>query len=230
MKNQPKHVVPIHREKEVEVSVIILGGNAGYKMRTCGSSSLIKIKDKMLIEYQIDVLKQKFVNPDIILVTGFDSDKVIKNRPSTVRIVENQLEGTNEVEQLRLALNNVINDAILVIGGDILFDFRTLTYLDLNITCLVGERLNMMPSNSVGLTIDSSKATMMGHGIQPKWCHISYFRDKELKILKQLCSDRSKNKMFLFEIINTILDKTPIKVVEPQGSKIIKINNENINR
>lgn len=228
-----RHTVPTRGPKELDdnnTTVIILGANVGYRMKSYGPQSMFKIGDKTLIEHQVDIIRKKLPRCDIILVTGYYADKVIKNRPAGIRIIENVMyEQTNEAEQLRLAFNNMITNTAIIVGADILFDFNTFKAVALEQSCLLVDNKNMISKDNIGVTVVNGEVTIMNYSLPTKWCHIALLTDKELKFVKALCNDRSHTKFYFSEILNLLLNKYTLKAIEPQANSISKLDSsENI--
>lgn len=210
------------------VTVIILAANINYGMKSYGAKSLINVNSKeTLIEYQIRIIRESFVNPDIIIVVGFSADRVIKKCPSNVRIVENiNFENTNEIEQLRLALNCSIYENALIIKDDVIFNVSTLKNVVNDRSFVVYDSQGQIDSNNIGINVINGFATFFTHESLNKWCHITYLINKELKIIRGICNNREKAKLYLFEALNLMLEKTEkIHAIEPHNMKILKIDN-----
>ena len=223
------HVVPARRNfnNRNDITIIILAANIGYGMKSYGPKTLFNINDKeTLLEYQINLLQTTFVNSDIILVVGFMADRIIRKCPPGIRIIENQLyETTNEVEQIRLALNCTLTDNVLIIKDDIIFNQETLNSITRNKACLIYDSKNQIDEDNIGLTVVNDQATIFAYGASNRWCHIIYLTQKEIKILKSICSKRNIEKLYLFEVLNILLEKVgKINAIEPQGMEITKIN------
>src|SRR6266480_1865662 len=90
------------------LSVIILSASAGYRMRSYGPKCLLKDKYGLtLLENQTQIIRQNYSNSEIIVVGGFEIDKVYRNKPQNVHLVESSnFEQTNEVEEARLGIMN----------------------------------------------------------------------------------------------------------------------------
>ena len=79
--------------------------------------------------------------------------------------------------------------------------------------------------SEIGVTVNKGLATRMGYGLDDKWAQISYFTGKELKLLRSVCKNRERSKMYTFEIINEVLDSGgQLKAVEPKDMKIKDID------
>jgi choline kinase len=210
------------------LTVIILAANIGYGMKSYGPKTLLAVNEKeTILEYQISLVRSCFPKADIILVVGFLADKIIRKCPPGIRVVENQLfENTNEATQLRLALNCAMTDSILVIKDDIIFNNDTLTEISKGQSCLIYDSKHQLDEENIGVNVVDGKATAFAYGLPNKWCHIAYLTSKELKAVKALCNNKDNCKLYLFEILKLLLDRTDgIRAIEPTNMEIIKIDN-----
>lgn len=222
-------VVPVRRDfhDRSDITVVILAANIGYGMKSYGPKTLFNINDKeTLLEYQINILQTTFPKCEIILVVGFQADRIIKKCPPGIRIVENQLyETTNEVEQIRLALNCTLTENVLIIKDDIVFNAETLRSITRDKSCLIYDSKNQIDNENIGITVVDDVATIFAYGINTKWCHIIYLTKKELNILKSICNRRNLERLYLFEVLNTMLKRIgKMKAIEPQAMEISKID------
>lgn len=222
-------VAPVRRHtySRTDTTIIILAANIGYGMKSYGPKSLININDdETLLEYQLNLVQTSFPNSDVILVVGFSADRIIKKCPPGIRIVENQLyETTNEVEQIRLALNCTLTDNVLIIKDDIVFNQDTLHNISRENSCIIYDSNNRIDSNNIGVTVVNNYATFFSYDIDTKWCHILYLTQKENKMLKSLCNRKDRAKMYLHEVLNLMLNRVgKIRAIEPTNMEIIKID------
>ncbi len=210
------------------ITVIILAANIGYGMKSYGPKTLLSVNEKeTLLEYQINLIRTVFPKADIILVVGFLADRIIRKCPPGIRIVENQLyENSNEVTQLRLALNCTLTENVLIIKDDIIFNAETLKEISKDKSCLIYDSTGQIDSDNVGVTVVDGHVTTFAFDVPNKWCHIAYLTVKDLKSIKSICSNRDNSRLFLFEALNMLLDKIDqIKAIEPRNMEIIKIDN-----
>lgn len=214
-----RYMAPSKRGTQDKKTVIIIASNPGYRMKTFGPKCLLRDKKGIsILEHQISTIKTFYPDCDIIIVSGFESDKIARLRPSYARLVENQLyETLNDVEDIRLAINNTCGSNATIIYGDIFFSQNVLNYLKHESCMLVDNSERMLPSD-VGCTIIDNKLSIMSLGLQEnKWAKIATFGGKEFKLLKQFVNDRENNKMFLFEAMNFVCDKGGIIKTEVIG-------------
>jgi NDP-sugar pyrophosphorylase family protein len=197
---------------ETLVTFILLCDMPGYRMKSYGSTSLINIKDKKLIDFQIEAINQSFKKNEIIICTGFDAHnlcKYIKNKYSqyNIRIVENQLFNTcNSCESLRLCLNNINNSKIFVIDGSLFFTTDIFNTVDLNRDFLLIED---KPSENLEIGVNVNEINIIEHfsyGAQRIWSEIIYFTKKEVldSLRRLLYNEEYKNKL-IFELFNDLL-------------------------
>ena len=235
-----KSVTTIRKHKDSEnVGFAILSAGVGSRIKTYEPRSLIKIKDKNLIDHQIDAIQAKFKEPEIICVFGPSISRIVKNVRGNIRVVENQnYETTNNSESLRLALNNSVKNSLMFIHGDIMIDETFFNSLDFNKSFVVYEDRGMMDEKEVGLTIMKNKATILSYGLEEKWCQAAFFKGKEIKLLRSIFNTFTKHdkKMLTFEVINKIIDSGgTFHAQKLEKSKILEIDcikdikNENIN-
>jgi len=240
MSSYSKSVTTIRKHKDSEnVGFAILSAGIGARIKTYEPRSLLKIKGKTLIDHQIDAIKSKFKDPEIIGVFGTSVPRIVKNVRGKIRVVENQkYDTTNNSESLRLALNNSIKNSLMFIHGDILIDETFFNSLNFNKSFVVYEDQGMMDEKEIGLTIMKNKATILSYGLDQKWCQAAFFKGKELKILRNIFAGFTKydKKMLTFEVINKVIDSGGVfQAQKLQKSKILEIDcikdikNENIN-
>ncbi len=85
---------------------IILSAGTGRRTKNYGNKSLIAYGNKRIIDHQVEAIKSAYgTNTDIILVTGYMSDKVVRDVQG-LRLVENPFfDSTHIVESMRKGIN-----------------------------------------------------------------------------------------------------------------------------
>lgn len=216
------------KKHSVHMSVAILSAGSGQRIKSYEPRSLLKLGDKTLIDYQVELLRNNFKNPDIIVTVGIHANKIIKKTDRNIRIVENQLhEHTNSFESLRLAVNNSISDSILFLHGDLLFNKKTLSGLSYNKSFVLVDRDNQFNEREAGVTIVNKKASIFSYGLPDKWCQIAYLTGREFAMLQQICykNNPDHKKMLTFEVLNSIINKGgQLFCYEPPNMKIREID------
>jgi hypothetical protein len=193
-------------------------------MKSYGPLPLISIVDQRLIDLQIQAVQQTFSNFEIILCAGFDTEKIckyIRNKYNNIniRIVENQLfNNSNSCESVRIALNNTLNNKILICDGNLLFSHNVLSLINHNQTCVLVES-NPCENLEIGINIDDKfEAQYFSFGAYKTWSEILFLHNQEIieAFRKIVVNPDNKNK-FIFEALNEILkSKYKIKCISNQ--------------
>jgi choline kinase len=229
----PKHtrfIAPTKRDENKHpksLSVIVPVAGIGYRMKSYGPKCLLKISENhSIISRLIDNINTVFSKEEIIVCVGFEADRVMQNLPASVRVVENQkYEDTNTTESLRLSLNNSVSDSVLIIHGDLVFNPVTIQCFDRTQSSVIVDSIGQIRDDETGVTIVNEEAMFFAYGLSCKWGQIAYFVGKELNLLKKVCSDRNKSKMYTFEILNEIIQLGGrFKSIEPRNMKIYEVD------
>jgi choline kinase len=220
--------------KEEEIGIIIPAAGLGKRMKSRGPKPLIKITENItILQNQIKNIQDSFVNHKVVLVCGFEADKLMNAAPSSLVKVENEFyEDTNVARSIGIALRVISAvERVLIIYGDLVFDQRALEVLDYN-TSAIFALGKFIGEEEVGCVInDKGNLEHMMYDLPHKWAQISYFQGKELSYLKEVVWNRNNNKLFGFEIINQVIEKggqfrcdyiEDIKIVDVDTSKDIQ--------
>lgn len=207
------------------VGVIILAEEMGYRMKSYGPKCLIETKTGTILSDQIKIINRIFHNPDIVILAGFEADKIVKKSPKGVRIVENQLyKETNSVEGLRLCFNNIDNNSVLILSGDLIFNEHALNSISSEGSCVVIDSKNRLSDDEIGVSTSKNRVLNFAYGLDSKWCGIVFLQGEELEMAKKFCV-RDKSKMCSFEVLNYIINNGgKIRHIEPQNLDLIKIS------
>lgn len=203
-------------------SFVILSAGRGRSSRNYENKSLIQHKGATLVRHQINTIRSKYGDKsDIILVTGYDSENVIK-RVSGVRIVENpHFDTTDVVESMRIGINACCSSSIFFIHGDMIFSPSFISIPDVNHIWLPIDVHKRLSKTSLGITSYDDVGTYMSYGLPNKWCQISYFPSSKFKWLKTELSKTNKTEP-CFGFFNKIMDETKVKTFEPDLRGFIK--------
>ena len=209
------------------ITVIIPAAGTGRRMKTYGPKPMINIGKKTILQRQIDIIKEYFKSVRFIIVTGFESDKLIQSSPKDFIKLENELyKETNVARSVSIALNAVESDRVLVLMGDLVFSKEAIGMLDYSSSCTSASIDNHREAE-VGCIISKNGVLLnMMYDLELKWNQIVYLQGKELKLFKEACTKRRNKKLFLFEIINKVIDKGgKIKCIINDKIKVIDVDN-----
>jgi len=189
------------------MSIIILCGNMGYRMKSYGPKALLAFSDgSLLIDRLLENVSVCFPQGEIIVGVGFEADKVMARLPQGVHVVENQLyEDTNDLEEVRLCLNAATKDNVLIINGDLTFNNIALDKIAKHGSSIVVNE--NMGENEIGVTTVDELATIFAYDLPLKWCNIVHLTGKELVAFKKICKDRERGRWYIFEALNQIIQK-----------------------
>jgi choline kinase len=216
-----KHIKKIHEKiEDIIIYVIIPSAGFGRRMKSYGCKSLLNIKNEKLIDIQINLINKNLPNNEIILITGFDTERLMNNSPNNIIKIENEkYYENNVVRSIDIGLRATKdNDHILIVFGDILFNEFVLENINFSESSIIIS--NHMSDNEVGCNInEKGYLEYMMFDLPNKWGHIVYLTAKELLLFKKLTWNKQSDKKFCFEIINEIIN---------QGGKFKCLVNKNI--
>tara|TARA_R110002012_G_scaffold319935_2_gene541854 strand:+ start:1558 stop:2259 length:702 start_codon:yes stop_codon:yes gene_type:complete len=216
----------IKKSHEDEITVIIPAAGRGRRMKSYGPKPLINIGSCTILERQIDMVKSIFPNAKFIIIAGFEADKLISSTPKGFINLENELyEQTNVCRSVSIALNAVDTERVLIIMGDLIFNDKALSTLDFHKSC-ISANIDENRAREVGCIVsaDNMLSNMM-YDLDLKWNQIIYLQSKELDMFKRICKKRKNSKLFLFEIINKVIDKGgKIKCVVNDQVRVIDVD------
>lgn len=189
-----------------EIDIIIPCAGLGKRMKSYGPKPLIKIKDnKTILDNQLKIIKKFFPNSNIIMVCGFERDHLMNSSPQEIMKIENEhYETTNVVRSLGLALRCVKRD-VMVIYGDLVFNEECLKVMNLNKSSVLAG-YNIMSDSEIGCIDNQGYLQNMMYDLPNKWGQIAFFKNKELKLLKEICWKKENFNTFGFEAINQIIN------------------------
>lgn len=214
-------------------TIILICDNPGYRMKSYGPTCLIDlIKNKKLLDLQVDVIKKIFDNFEIIICAGFDVDKISKYVRSkykdiNIRIVENQLfENTGPCESIRLAINNTNNNKIFILDGGLIFEKNIFNHFNFDISSILLEEYPC-ENLEIGANINENKQvehlSFGGHKI---WSEILYLNNEMIiESLRKIINSAEYKRKFIFEALNELLKTNNKLSYHINKTKINKISN-----
>ena len=216
-----KHVKKIHEKTcDVLMNVIIPSAGVGRRMKSYGCKSLLTIRNEKLIDIQIKHIENTFAKHEIILITGFDSDRLMNHSPSNLIKIENEkYYENNVVRSICIGLRATKdNNHVLIVFGDVLFNKDCLEHIDVNQSSIIIS--NHMGDGEVGCNINTKgNLEHMMFDLPNKWGHILYLTGKELTLFKKMVCNKNLERKFCFEIINDVVN---------MGGKFKCITHDNI--
>ncbi len=210
------------------LSVIIPAAGIGSRMKYYSPKPLIELRrQQTVLGRQVSLVKEEYPDAEVIAVLGFEAEKIIKQLPNDVKIVENErYHETNVVRSIGLALRIVPPDNdVLIVYGDLVFNATTIHNLTSNGSVAVVDKRKQLDCDEVGVTVVDGRATQFNYGLPDKWAQILFLADKELELFKQVAWDAARKRWYGFEAMNEVIERGGIiKVSAPRRMKIVELD------
>ena len=210
-----------------KLTVVLLCAGNGRRMKSHGSKSLIQLtSDENIIQRQIRVITTRYPKAEIIVVVGFQAEKVIKCIPKGVKIVENEMfDDTSSVRSALLALRICSNNNLLLINGDMVFDAKAIEIASSRVSAVLVDNTGKIAKEKVGLNIIGSFAGFFSYGFPNKWGQLAFLTKKEFEMFTTLCEDRDKKRILMFEVFNFMIEKDcSLKCLYAKDINLIEID------
>lgn len=203
MSNSIRNVAKIKKVNK-EITVIILAASESRHMSYYGCRSLIDIpNDKTIIEIQLRALENLKIR-DIILVGGYECDKLFNKTPHNIIKVENpNYKDNNVCKSISLGLRAARgNDNILLVPGDVIFNNISSKFNE----SFVNITQNIKHNEDVGCLINDKYVDNFSYGEENVTNCLSFFTGRELEILTKFAHNRTNNNCLFIEIFNHIIN------------------------
>ena len=147
------------------MKVVILAAGKGARLGKTHPKTLTTLIDgKSILSHQIEGLCQYVNIRDIFVVVGYKKDMIMEAFPDLSYIDNKNYNETNTSQSLLIALNQLSDEDILWLNGDIVFDYRVIgRLLKYRGSCLavntskVGDEEIKYQTNEMGHVIEISK-------------------------------------------------------------------------
>lgn len=209
-------------------NAIILIQEITKGMKSIGSKALLELyKNTSILEYQIQYLKKFYYPINIYICTGFEHEKIVNTTQKYKNVYysfNEKYETDNQVGSLIKCLKeyDTINNAIVFSNGFIPIDKIKINKNESSIQ--VTDQPSKIPFQ-IGST-DHNHLSYLFYGLPYKWTEFIYLNTESINQTIELTEKKNYCKMFLFELINILLDHgIEIKIEHTQKNIPIKINN-----
>ena len=208
--------------------VVILTPEITKGMKSIGSKALLVSYSKMaLIEYQIKYIRQYYPNSKITVLAGFEHDKIRKKIAKyNIRCSYNKdYEQNNQAASVLLFMKTHNPGSLLIINGGVLLR----SPLNCSTTSIYTIKTNLDHHRfDIGIAENTSSKTIqyLFYGLPTKWIECIFLNKESLSLIIQLADKISMDNLFLFELINLLLEKNlAILNIPIQSTSVLKINN-----
>lgn len=230
---QIKNNVKKSKQCDDLISIVLFCDFPGYRMKSYGLTCMIDIdENNKLIDYHIASIQEYFKNYEIIICTGFDSEKICKHitqkyYKKNIRIVENpNFEKTGPCESMRLALNNINNNRILIMDGNLIFEHQIFESFNTSTSSIFLTEENINGLEVCANINENGYVEHFSYGGQKPWSEIIFLHGKPVvETLRKIVNNKECKRKLVFEAFNEILKYSHKIKCEIKKSNIKKINN-----
>jgi hypothetical protein len=200
-------------------------------MKSFGPKSLINIRGYTLIEHQIELIRTIYKHNPIYLLTGFESERIKKTISSSahkknIHFLENkQYDTSSQIASIVSYIEQRESNkgAIFINNGIITrFNFSKMLKPSQNTLFLIKGKKNNF---NIGC-LNPDKVEYLFYDLPFLWSECLYLTDSALDLVKQTILPHELKTLFLFEMVNKLLDRSIVfnNIYIPK-SQITKINN-----
>jgi choline kinase len=209
---------------EDNIDVVILGAGAGRRIKSFGSKSLFPVKGTTLINYQIQTIKTAIPSADIVVVLGYEIDKIYKQIPKHVRVVENKdYESTTSTRSAFIGVRACSNDNVLIVNGDIFFNEKIFEICTNESSVLI-DKNKMISSGKLGVIVDNGYVSCFNFDIEVKWGQAFSLCGNDIDSFQKICAD-TKQEVIISEILEMMVNRNiHLKTIEPKGIQLVEID------
>ncbi len=210
-----------------DIAIIIPAAGIGRGMKSYGSKSLIELGDgRSIIRRQIDVIRTVHRAADIIVVVGFEAEKVVRALPAGIRAVENEsYEHSGVARSILMGLRASNARRVLIVYGDLVFNRECLLGFPKNKSAIVTDTVGLIRPDDVGVNLDSGMAVHFDYGLDTKWGQIAQLTGRELHLYKSIASHQDARRLLGWEIFNRVVDRGgEFQAHEPRDMKLVEVD------
>ncbi|REK54562.1 MAG: hypothetical protein DWQ49_11045 [Bacteroidetes bacterium] len=184
---------------------IILSAGTGRRTKNYGNKSLMPYGNKRIIDHQIETIKLAYgSSTDIILVTGYMSEKVVRDVQG-LRLVENPFfDSTHIVESMKRGINACLESNVFFIHGDLIFSQSFIKPPSQDNICVPIDRNSRLDKTAVGVITNTDCIQNFSYGLPDKWSQIAFFPKSVFNHIKTKLNNTDNN-MSSFEFMNELI-------------------------
>ena len=164
-----------------------------------------EIYKQQYINHQINNILKIYKQAKIMVVGPCEHITTIKNKK--VRYVHHALEPMTNTGEMLQEILHYINDniSLAIMNASMFFDPVIMSTIDMKKSSMIINRYKKFESK-IGCTIVNDKIDFVFYDLNNKLCEFLYIHKKDIPKLKQVISDQVSKRMYLFEIINTLIN------------------------
>lgn len=164
-----------------------------------------KIYKAKFLDYQISSILNTYNRSKVFVVGSWSEDFKMKKIPRVKYIKYD----TNDLSNIGLAINKSIkyisNASLAIMNIEMFFDHKILSKLTMKNNAIIVNKNNKFCSK-IGCTIENNKVSFIFYELENKVCEFVYIHKNSLDNFKQIIEDKVSNNMYLFEILNILIE------------------------
>lgn len=210
-----------------DLSIVIPAAGLGRRMKSYGPKALIELRrGQTILGRQIAILRSHFPSADVVVVVGFEADRVLRTLPPDVISVENELHSvTNVARSLDLGLRACPARSVLIVYGDLVFTPETFACMPEGRSAAWVDTAGRIRDQEVGVNVQDGEVTHFSYGLGPKWAQIALLTGKELALFRKAASAPGRRRYFGFEVFNDVIDRGgSLLAHEPEGMHLVEVD------
>lgn len=201
------------------ISVVILSTLPDHGMKSLGSKSLIRVKGKYLIQYQLEGIKRAFKNRehDITIMCGFDCHKTHKILGDifsnySISFVKQNHDNINFCGSFIDAMKYIKYDNVLSINYGAIYKHQTISSIlqDTHTNRIAIATNHSYNSNiNIGCYQDRDNIINIFFNLgQHKYLDINFWHEDTVRYIRRFCSIEDYRHKFMFELINDLIARS----------------------
>lgn len=129
------------------MKAVILAAGVGSRLEMSVPKALMVLfNNKTIIDYQIERVSEFVPTCDIYVVVGYKKEMIIETHPELRYVYNEAYAETNTGKSLLKALNEIDNDDVLWLNGDVVFDGKLISRLIMaNDSCVLVDNKTCGP-------------------------------------------------------------------------------------
>ncbi len=201
------NIVTTTKRAATKMSIIILAAGEGKRMKSYGVRSLISVGGMSIIDRQLTLIGDAYPSVEIVVVAGFEANKLRSSLPSTVRVVENEnYTITGAVRSLHLAFGVTQGNIIGIIHGDLVFNKYALPPVIKESMIIVDKQNGLMKTDEIGCILSHHEEVEKFDAIHNlKWGQIAFLMGRELELCKKFAANPDKFNHPSYQVLDNIV-------------------------
>lgn len=209
-------------------TILIPAAGMGRRMKSFGPKALLPVGGEPLLGRQLRILRAAFPGSEVVVVVGFDGDRIRRMLPAWVRVVVNaDYADTNVAHSIALGMQTFPAHAYLIVYGDLVFNRKTIEpFTTARHSSVLTDASGMVRDDEVGVNVVDDHALHFSYGLPTKWVHTMLLTGRERLLFERLASVPANRRYFGYEILNLLLDDdhTSLLALSAPESRVLEID------